>query len=352
MSIDGQVSSGTEFELAIQEESALGTPETTAASFQRLHQPENAEYDLSGLTDDDTPRMQGQRVPQNTDRFFTKAGGVVLQPFNAIATKLTLDFFLYGNMQDIESEGVSTPFAKIFTWNRDTTQPLFTDNTGKFFTVVGKNPLASEDLIMTSAIIPTLNLSSDPGTNGGRLTMSGNIMSGFTSSGKFDESGSQSITGATEPGTDFFHHCKMVTKQLGGVDLIVASYNIALNSKGVRQGCDVNGDAQTYALGVGNYEATGTIRCLYDNNTKGVITNFMTSAFDTQLVLAYGSGNAPVDTDGDLMFQMNVGVAQPVRDFAAAEGTMIDIPFVCRDDGTNDMIEAQIANAQDRAWTA
>ena len=78
----------------------------------------------------------------------------------------------------------------------------------------------------------------------------------------------------------------------------------------------------------------------------------MTSAFDTQLVIGYGSGNDPADTTGDLLFKLNVGVAQPQKDYSAVEGTMVDIPFVCRSDGTNAAVKIEIANAIDRAWTA
>ena len=78
--------------------------------------------------------------------------------------------------------------------------------------------------------------------------------------------------------------------------MIVESYSITFNNKALRKGCDGSGDAQTYALGVAGYELTGAIRVLYDENTKGLLTDSLTSAFDTQLVLAYGSGNDPADT--------------------------------------------------------
>ena len=349
--------SAPEFELVIAQEAALGTPNTTAADFQRLDQKENSSPDLSGFVDDDTPRMDGTNIPQAGDRFFTVAGSTILQPFNTVATKATLDLFLYGVMQDLVSEGATTPFEKIWEWDDATDHGNFAAHAGVtdpgiFFTVVGKNPIASEDTIITSAFIPNMTITSDPGTNSGKLTLTGNFLSGFPSTGKFDPRGSQSIAGATEPGTDFFHHCKLKTKTLGGVDLIVASWNIALNNKGARVGCDVDGDAENYAIGNNKYEAIGSMKLMYDANTKGIIDNYMTSGFDTQLVFAYGSGNDPVDTDGDLLFKFNVGLGQPVKDFVAVEGTMIDVPIICRGDGTNEMVEIELANIVDRGWTA
>jgi len=351
------VYSAPEFELAIAQETALGTPNTTAADFQRLDQEENSSPDLSGFVDDDTPKMDGSNVPQHTDRFFTTAGGTILQPFNTIATKAYLDLFLYAGMQDLVSEAAGTPFAKIWEWDESTGHGDFAAHAGVtdpgiFFTVVGKNPIASEDTIITSAFIPELTITSDPTVKAGRLNLTGNFMSGFTSTGKFDPRGSQSITGATEPGTDFFHHCLMKTKTLGGVDLIVGSWNITLNNKGVRNGCDSLGDPNKYVIGSNKYEAIGSMKVMYDANTKGIIDNYMTSAFDTELVFAWGSGNDPVDTDGDLLFKFNVGLGQPVKDFTPVEGTMIEIPIICRSDGTNEMVEIELANIIDRGWTA
>ena len=132
--------------------------------------------------------------------------------------------------------------------------------------------------------------------------------------------------------------------------MIVESFSYTLNNKAVRIGCDANGDAESYALGVAGYELTGSIRLLYDDNAKGLMTNGLTSAFDSQLILAYGSGNDPVDTDGDFLQKLNINIPATARDFAAETGTMIDVTFKGADDGTDEMAEIEIANAVDRTW--
>ena len=253
-------------------------------------------------------------------------------------------------MQDIAVEEATTPFEKIVEWDSATTQPQFTDDTGLFHTVVLNGGISSEDMIATTCILRDLTISSDPGTNGGRLTLSGNFISGFSSATKFFESGSQSFGTATQPGTAYFDHCNLVTKTIGGVDMIVESYSYTFNNKGVRVGCDASGDAESYALGVGGYEITGSTRLLYDDNAKGLMTNGLTTAFDVQLILAYGSGADPVTTDGDFLQKLNINIPATGRDFAAEAGTMIDVTFKGADDGTNEMAEIEIANAVDRSW--
>ena len=355
MAIDGTVTAGSQFEMAISEESTFGTAitATTTDLWKLLHLTEHSEWDLSGLVRDETMRLRGSRVPHNEDNFFTRAGGTVVIPFTCVATLTTLDILLYLVMQQITSEEVGTPFEKIFEWNSSSTQPQFTDDTGLFHTVVLNGGIGSEDMIATTCILRDLTISSDPGTNGGRLTLSGNFISGFSSATKFFESGSQGFGTATQPGTAYFNHCNLVTKTIGGTDMIVESYSYTLNNKAVRIGCDSSGDAESYVLaGSGGYEITGSIRLLYDDNAKGLMTNGLTSAFDDQLVLAYGTGADPATTTGDFLQKLNINIPQTARDFAAETGTMIDVTFKGADDGTNSMAEIEIANAVDRSWTA
>ena len=351
MTIDGTVTAGSQFEMAISEESAFGTAitATTADIWKLLHLTEHSEWDLSGLVRDETMRLRGSRVPHNEDNFFSRAGGTVVIPFTCVATKITLDLLLYAVMQNIVSEDAAAPYEKIFTWDgTSTTQPQFTDNTGKFYTVVLNGGIASEDMIATTCILRDLTISSDPGTNGGRLTLSGNFISGFSSATKFFESGSQAFGTATQPGTAYFNHCNLVTKTIGGSDLIVESYSYTLNNKALRIGCDVSGDAESYSLAGTGYELTGSIRLLYDDNAKGLMTNGLTTAFDGPLVLAYGTGADPATTDGDFLQKLNINIPATARDFAAETGTMIDVTFKGADDLTNEMAEIGRASCRER----
>ena len=354
MAIDANVHSAQQWELAIGEETALGTPQTTAASFKLLHVSSHGSVELAGLVQDTTQRARGQRVMHNQDMYLTKAGGQVTLPFDCIATDITLDYLLYLAMQDLASEAASTPFAKIYEWDGATTQPDLaaisgSASPGKLVTVLQRGPVASEHRRLTSAILSRLTLRLDPALNGGRFSCQGTFWSGLSNA--FSPSQNQSITGATQPGTDYYHFANLVTKKLGGLDIVLGGFDLTLDNRVARVGNDASGDAQAYALGVPGYRAFGSITIKYDGNSKDTIDNFLTSAYDTQLVLAWGSGADPVTTDGDLLVKLNVNFAGNAFDFIREDGVFLTIPFECVDDGTNEAVEIEIANAIDRVWT-
>ncbi len=354
MAINADVHAPQQWELAIGEEIALGTAQTTAASFKLLHITHHGSVALSGLTRDTTQRARGQRVMHTQDVYLTKAGGQVSLPFAAIATSATLDYLLYLVIQDLVREAASTPFAKVFEWDSTTTQPDFAAisgaaSPGKLVTLLQRGPVASEHRRLTSAILRELTLRLDPALNGGRLTCEGTFWSGLSNA--FSPSQNQSITGATQPGTAYYHFATLATKTLGGSDLVLGGFELRLENRAARVGSDASGDAQTYALGVPGYRATGSVTVKYDDNTKDTIDNFLTSAFDTQLVLAWGSGADPVTTDGDLLIKLNVNFTGNAFDFGREDGVFLTLPFVCVDDGTNEAVEIEIANAADRAWS-
>ena len=72
MAIDGTVTAGSQFEMAISEESTFGTAitATTSDTWKLLHLTEHQEWDLSGMIRDETMRLRGSRVPHNEDNYF------------------------------------------------------------------------------------------------------------------------------------------------------------------------------------------------------------------------------------------------------------------------------------------
>jgi len=254
-------------------------------------------------------------------------------------------------MHDLASEGATTPYAKIWEWDSATTSPLFNTvaaitTRGSIYTVCQAGPVASEFDVLTSACLSQLTLSKSPGQP---LVASGVWFSGH--SYDYTQSSNTVITSATDPGTDYYVSEK--TKQLADADLIIGDYSITFNPNVKRIGNDANGNAENYViLGGSGPFVSGSIDVMYDANTKDFIDHFMTTAYDTQLVIAYGGGADPADTDGDLLLKINVHIDALTKDYGREEGVMWTIPFVGADDGTNEMVELEMANAVDRAWTA
>lgn len=365
MAIDPNVHSGLEFELAIQQEDTWGTAEATAGSFIKLHLTEQPAVDRSGLIFDETMRARGSRTPHQEDYFFQKAGGEVRLAFNnVIVTETYLDYLIYLIMQDLESEGASTPWVKTYEWDDATTYVDFSTITaitdpGCIVTVVHKNAISGEDDILTSCILETLTLASDPAAFGGRMTASGVFFSGHGAD--YDETGTQALTSCAEPGTQYLSHfgaggiattafC-LNAKSLGGNDLILGPWSITLNNFARRIG-DTGGNAENYAFGTPKFEVTGNLNIKYDDNTKALLTSWLTSKTALPLVLQYGSKNMPATTDGDFSIAVEVIPAGHERDYENEMGVLVNVPFKGFEDGTNELIEMSTAfdTPGDRTW--
>jgi len=365
MAVDPDVHSGLGFELAIQQEDTWGTAEATAGSFIKLHLTEQPTVDRSGLIFDETVRARGARVPHQEDYFFQKAGGVVRLAFNnVIVTETYLDYLIYLVMQDLVSEGVSTPYVKTYHWDESTTFVDFSTITaitdpGIIATVLHKNAISGEDDILTSCILESLTLASDPGAFGGRLTASGVFFSGHGAD--YDETGTQALTGATEPGTQYLSHfggagaadtafC-LNAKSLGGNDLIIGPWSITLNNFARRVG-DTGGNAENYAIGSPMFSVEGSIDVKYDDNTKALLTSWLTSKIALPLVLQYGEKAMPTTTDGSFSIAAEVIPTGHDRDYGNEMGVFVSVPFKGFVDGTNPLVAMSTAfdTPGDRTW--
>ena len=307
--------------------------------------------DLGGVVRNSEIRAHGQRVKKHTDVFVSQDGAFVTMPFEVLPTRHDIDFLLMGVMQDIESEAASGTFKKIFSLDRDTTQPDFgaisgSYNSGLLMTVTLDDPIASENDQLTSAIISELTLSSDPGNYGGRLVASGNFYSGFS----LDHDNNLAPASTIVPDTDYYNHSLLTTKSIvsdgGASGMVVNSWSITINNNAQRIGSSSTGNAQSYAIGVPEYSVTGEMSIKYDSTTRDEINDFL-SGQDNVITFGYGSA----DSDGNLLIKCNAIYTGHVKEFGGDSGMFLTIPFEAVDDGTNDALQVTVENNLDRAWT-
>jgi hypothetical protein len=348
MAIDGSNYSQSQFRLAIAEESTFGTAITTQSSFQEIYLRDPTQIDRSDIVRDEVKHLDGQRVWAHTDIYVNEAGGTRMIPFNAVATDITLDYMLYLVMQDLASEGASTPYLKTFEWDSNTTQPDFTSNNGEFVTANLYNPATSESVALKSCIVNQLTLNWDGTNAGGRLMMQGSLWSGFR-----DTVGATVTPGDwTAHGTDVYANA-LNTKTLDGNDIVLDNFSITLNNNAVRDGFDTNGDAELYSLGTDGdlFSVTGSIQVKYDANSKDLIDYWTTSphggSAEFPLVFQWGDGSS----DGTLKISINaIFNGDPQRVYGTPMGTRLNLPIKGVADGTNEAVEILIANATDRSW--
>tara|TARA_R100000995_G_C3482342_1_gene124734 strand:- start:755 stop:1825 length:1071 start_codon:yes stop_codon:yes gene_type:complete len=351
------VHSGKQARLFIAQESTFGTAVSDATAWATGNQDgviclqptgDLSPADLGGVVRNSEIRAHGQRVKKHTDVFVSQDGSFTTMPFEVLPTRHDIDWLLMGVMQDIESEAGSGTFSKVFSLDRDTTQPDFGAISGAYdegllMTVTLDDPIASENDQLTSAIISELTLSSDPGNYGGRLVASGNFYSGFALSHDNNLAPASTII----PDTDYYNHSLLTTKSIASAATVVNSWSITVNNNAQRVGSNATGDAQSYAIGIPEYSVTGEMSIKYDSTTKDVVNDFLAGT-DRLLSFGYGSGT----DDGALLIKCNAVYTGHVKEFGGDSGMFLSIPFEAVDDVTNDALQVTIANGQDRAWTS
>ena len=333
----------SQFRLAIAEEATFGTPITTQSAFYELDIISPTQPDMaSGVVEDSRKRSDGKRVMSQTDVYRSTTGGTYTIPFECIATKATIDLLLYGVMQDLVSSTlVSTEYNNIWEWDGSTTGPDFSINGGKFFTVLGKD---AENWSATSCVLRSLTLSASPGTNGGRLTASGEFITGFD----IDISSVTATTASwVSPGVAYFPFQVYTTCTIPGT-VVPYSYSCTMTNNAVRVG-NAAGLATNYHMPL--FEVNAEIVAKLDAITDDVIDQYRTSPTAGTAEVAVTMEWGAVGSDGGLQLVMNAIYTGPTtRDFGAESGVGVTLSYSGVDDGSNEAIEVKMSNAIDRSW--
>jgi len=337
----------SQFRLAIAEESEFGTPITTQANFYELDIVSPTQPDMaSGVIEDTRKRSDGLRIMAPCDTYRTTVGGLYVIPFECIVSANTADLLIYGVMQDIESEADTTPYQKVMQWDKNTTGPDFSADAGKFFTVLGSDP--AENWSATSCVVRNLTLSASPGTNGGRLTASGEFVTGFDIDISSVTATPASWTAPCSASTQYYPFQLYANSSVAGADLVPYSFSITMNNGCVRVG-NAAGLATNYHMPL--FEVNAEIVAKLDAITANLIDTYRldpaAGSAEVAVIMDWGSD----DTDGHLKFLMNaIYTAPTVRDFGQESGVGVTLSYSGVDDGSNKALVATIANAVDRTW--
>ena len=345
MAINGLVFAGSETRVGFSEESTFGTAIADGGAFTALEADLPTGIDM-GVFQEIGVKNTNSRVAQNDMDFTTTAGGLrVVNVSNIKCRRTDIAPLLYAVMQNV-SESATTPYTKTFTWDGSegtpTTQPDFSSNAGYFATLGVRGPIASKHYKFTSAIVRSLELSASMTGGDGRLMANAEFISGFAPSVTANYSGTWSYT--TQ---NYFNFSNMTTKTLGGSDVVVYDFSLKLDNKAVRVGNNSSGHAETYGVGIPEYELTGSITLKYDANSLPAIANFL-SGTTAALQLAVGSAGSAGHLDFTMPAIITTG---PSMDYGRAEGQAITIPFkALYDAGGNPLITITLSDGNDFAW--
>ena len=216
------------------------------------------------------------------------------------------------------------------------------------------SPDASEGRYMYGAICQDITLSWDATVNGGKLTTSGTLYSGYRPI-IYDNSGITVNATAQSAGgwnLDIFQMDAITINPAGGgaVALVCKAFNVTISNPAKRSGYEaiteaspgststVFGQPEEYSRG-GLIDVTGSITVKMNDNSVGLLNNWQRS--DSCAIVfgdhaTIGSANCHIGIPTAKLTGFN-------KDYAGEDGVFIEIPFQGTADGAGSLIDYKIS---------
>ena len=210
------------------------------------------------------------------------------------------------------------------------------------------SPDADKGRYMYSAIVQDMTMSWEAGTNGGKMTTSGTLYSGFRPI-IYDNSGITVNATAVASGGWNLDLFQMDAVTIGGNAVICKAFSVTISNPAKRVGNEatteaspgstatVFGQPEEYMRG-GLIDVTGSITVKMDDNTIGLLDNWQRA---TSTAIVFGDHA----TIGSATCHIGIPTAKLTgfnKDYAAEDGVFIEIPFQGTADSTGSLIDWQI----------
>ena len=195
-----------------------------------------------------------------------------------------------------------------------------TSGNDRLAVIILENPLADSDHYMHSAVLQTLNLSMDIGTNGGLLNASGQFMTGYkpiieANTVTYD------TTAATLPKTNVGTIYDLTTTTFGGSAVTIKSFSLNIDNPATRVGYkNASGEADGYTRGSA-IKITGTVSMKADEPVQ----DFLVSKWQTNTTVAITMENAAAASG--YSFSIPAANISAYTSDQADEGIFIDCAF-------------------------
>ncbi len=210
------------------------------------------------------------------------------------------------------------------------------------------SPDADKGRYMYSAIVQDMTLAWDAGTNGGKLTTSGTIYSGFRPI-IYDNSGVTVNATAVAQGGWNLDLFQMDALTIGGNAVVCKAFTITISNPAKRVGHSALTEASPGSAGVvfgqpeeyvrgGLVDVTGSITVKMDDNTIGLLDNWQRA---TSTALVFGDHA----TIGSATCHIGIPTAKLTgfnKDYAGEDGVFIELPFQGTADGSGSLLDYRI----------
>jgi len=322
--LDNTVYSGKQYEAYLSlQTGALGVDEVSGTLY-KLRVPEVNDIEWSeGFQTADVERT-GQRVLRPTDHIKTYKGGTFTWSFDnlIVESEAVLQLLLQLASEDDDPSG---GFA--ITGNQGTVAYEQGATTGEYACLVLASPDADKDRLMHSAILQELTLSMSPDNNGGLLTASGTLWSGYQ---PVIGAEGTSANATSVDWTKGFFDC--TTSQVGGDDVVMNNFELTISNPATRVGYEtvnsIAGEPCAYMRG-GQISVTGTVGVKLDDNVAQILTeDFLVG---TSANVSFGDGSS---IDFDIPTAKYTGHSHANTD----SGMFVELPFMGTADGSGALV--------------
>jgi hypothetical protein len=283
---------------------------------------------------------EGQRYKNYENIQANQKGKMFTCEFETPALLDQLDFFLYSLIQNVtESNPAGSVYKKIYTLH--SSQPDFSSNGGKFFTLWNVQGISSNSQKLNDLILDKLTLTCAPDANSGILTANCSCVARQSS----DSANPSGTITYPSLGASYQYHFEDMTVKIGGTDVVIGAGGITVELENNPQ--KIGAANSTFASFVlTEYTAKITIEALWDTTICTAISN---AKAGTEMTLDISWGSS--DTSGYLLFDanqakvMNESVLQ-----SADEGNFTKFEFEIGGKSGAAPITITMCNENDRSW--
>ena len=342
--------SGKQYKVAVGLHTSNFGVATVGGTMYYLRLPEVSDIDFSAAYNTAVVERTGQRVIRPTDHITAHsatnaAGGEYTWSWDNYVPENEALF--QALMTSLTEEADTTDTEKIIG-NASTN--TYDYNVSNAFDLALQiiSPDANKGRYMYSAIVQDMTLSWDASVNGGKLTTSGTMYSGFRPI-IYDNSGITVNATAVSAGGWNLDLFQMDAITIGGNPVICKAFSVTISNPAKRVGYTslteadpgstsaVFGQPEEYMRG-GLIDVTGTITVKMDDNTIDLLNNWQRA---TSTAIVFGDHA----TIGSATCHIGIPTAKLTgfnKDFAAEDGVFIEIPFQGTADGTGSLIDYRI----------
>ena len=342
--------SGKQFKVAVGLHTSNFGLATVGGTMYYMRLPEINDIDFSAGSSTAVLERSGQRVIRPTDHITAHsatnaAGGEYTWAWDNYVPE---NEALFHALITSVAENASPDATEAMTGNAGTN--TYENGSGSDFDLALQiiSPDADKGRYMYSAVVQDMTLAWDAANNGGKLTTSGTMYSGFRPI-IYDNSGISVNATAVGSGGWNLDIFQMDAVTIGGNAVVCKAFSLTISNPAKRAGHEgvteaspgststVFGQPDSYMRG-GLLDVTGSMTVKMDDNTIGMLDNWLRG---TSTAIVFGDHA----TIGSATCHLGIPTAKftgYTKDYSGEDGVFIELPFQGTADGSGSLLNYRI----------